>query len=93
MNDVLINILSVVVTAVILPLISFAGTKLIAYLNAKVKDENAKLHLTSATTIVTNAVLTVFQTYVDSLKNLTLSQDITKTSLVILTYIVSHIKI
>ena len=34
----------------------------------KVKDENAKLHLTSATTIVTNAVLTVFQTYVDSLK-------------------------
>lgn len=68
MNDILINILSVVVTAVILPLISFAGTKLIAYLNAKVKDENAKLHLTSATTIVTNAVLTVFQTYVDSLK-------------------------
>lgn len=68
MNDVLINILSVVVTAVILPLISFAGTKLISYLNAKVKDENVKLHLTSATTIVTNAVLTVFQTYVDSLK-------------------------
>ena len=68
MNDILLNILSVVVTAVVLPLISYAGTKLISYLNAKVKDENVKLHLTSATTIVTNAVLTVFQTYVDSLK-------------------------
>ncbi len=68
MNDILINIISVLVTAVILPLISFAGTKLISWLNAKVKDENAKMQLTVATNIVTNAVLTVFQTYVDSLK-------------------------
>ncbi len=68
MNDILINIISVLVTAVILPLISFAGTKLISWLNAKVKDENAKMQLAVATTIVKNAVLTVFQTYVDSLK-------------------------
>lgn len=68
MNEVLINIISVLVTAVILPLISFAGTKLISWLNTKVKDENAKMQLTVATNIVTNAVLTVFQTYVDSLK-------------------------
>ncbi len=68
MNEILINIISVLVTAVILPLISFAGTKLISWLNAKVKDENAKMQLTVATTIVKNAVLTVFQTYVDSLK-------------------------
>jgi len=68
MNDILLNILSVVVTAVILPLISFAGTKLISWLNTKVKDENAKVQLTVATNIVTNAVLSVFQTYVDSLK-------------------------
>ncbi len=68
MNEILINIISVLITAVILPLISFAGTKLISWLNAKVKDENAKMQLTVATTIVKNAVLTVFQTYVDSLK-------------------------
>lgn len=68
MNEILINIISVLVTAVILPLISFAGTKLISWLNAKVKDENAKMQLIVATTIVKNAVLTVFQTYVDSLK-------------------------
>ena len=67
MNEILINIISVLVTAVVLPLISFAGTKLISWLNAKVKDENAKMQLTVATNIVKNAVLTVFQTYVDSL--------------------------
>jgi len=68
MNELIMNILSVVVTAVILPLISFAGTKLISYLNSKIKDNNAKELLTTATTIVTNAVRSVFQTYVDSLK-------------------------
>ena len=68
MNDILLNILSVVVTAVILPLISYAGTRLISYLNSKIKDEKAKEFLSQATTVVTNAVRAVFQTYVDSLK-------------------------
>lgn len=68
MNEILLNILSIVVTAVILPLISFAGTKLISFLNSKIKDEKAKELLTKATSIVTNAVRTVFQTYVESLK-------------------------
>jgi ribosome-binding factor A len=57
-----------VVTAVILPLISYAGTRLISYLNSKIKNEKAKDLLTQATTVVTNAVRAVFQTYVDSLK-------------------------
>lgn len=68
MNEILMNIISVVVTAVILPLISFAGSKLITWLNTKIKDENGKIQLTVATTIVTNAVRSVFQTYVDTLK-------------------------
>lgn len=68
MNEIVMNIISVLVTAVILPLISFAGARLIAWLNAKVKDENSKIQLTVATTIVTNAVRSVFQTYVDTLK-------------------------
>lgn len=68
MNEVLLNILSVVVTAVILPLISYAGTRLISYLNSKIKDEKAKEFLSQATTVVTNAVRAVFQTYVESLK-------------------------
>lgn len=68
MNEIILNIISVVVTAVILPLISYAGARLIAWLNAKIKDENAKLQLTVATDIVMNAVRSVFQTYVETLK-------------------------
>ena len=52
----------------IVPLISFAGTKLMAFLNSKIKNNQAKELLVQATTIVTNAVRSVFQTYVDSLK-------------------------
>ena len=68
MNDILFNILSVVVTSIILPLITYAGTRLITYLNSKIKDANARILLTTATDIVVNAVRSVFQTYVDSLK-------------------------
>ena len=68
MNDILLTIISVVVTTIILPLISYAGARLVAYLNSKIKDENSKLMLTTATDIVINAVRAVFQTYVDSLK-------------------------
>lgn len=68
MNEILLNVLSVIVTAVILPLISYAGARLVTYLNSKIKDANAKILLTTATDIVINAVRSVFQTYVDSLK-------------------------
>ena len=68
MNDILLNILSVVVTSIILPLITYAGARLLTYLNSKIKDTNARILLTTATDIVINAVRSVFQTYVDSLK-------------------------
>lgn len=68
MNDILLNILSVVVTSIVLPLLTYAGTRLITYLNSKIKDTNARILLTTATDIVINAVRSVFQTYVDSLK-------------------------
>ena len=68
MNNILLNIISVIVTAIILPLISYLGLRLTTYLNNKIKDEKAKTLLTKATQIVTNAVRSVFQTYVESLK-------------------------
>ena len=68
MNEILLNILSIVLMAVILPLLSYGVTRLITYLNSKIKDEKAKKLIIQATEIVTNAVKTVFQTYVDSLK-------------------------
>ena len=83
MNEIILNIISVVVTAVILPLISYAGARLIAWLNAKIKDENAKLQLTVATDIVTNAVRSVFQTYVEALKkNGTFDKESQKVALI-----------
>lgn len=68
MNNILLNIISVIVTAIILPLISYLGLRLTTYLNNKIKDEKAKTLLTKATQIITNAVRSVFQTYVESLK-------------------------
>lgn len=68
MNEILINIISVIVTAVILPLISLAGTRLIKFINSKIKNDEAAKFFTTATTIVLNAVRSVFQTYVESLK-------------------------
>ena len=68
MNEILINVLSIIVTAVIIPLISYLGVRLSTYLNNKIKDENAKRMLNEATQIVLNATRVVFQTYVEALK-------------------------
>lgn len=68
MNDIVLSIISIVVTTIVLPLISIAGTKLIKYIGEKTKDQTATRILTNITGIVERAVRTVFQTYVDSLK-------------------------
>ena len=69
MNEILLNVLSIIVTAVIIPVISFLGYKLSQFLNSKIKDEKARNLLNKANEIVLNAVRSVFQTYVESLKN------------------------
>ncbi len=69
MNEILINILSVIIIAVVLPLISLDGTQLIKLINSKIKNDTTVKLLTEATTVVTNAVRCVFQTYVESLKS------------------------
>lgn len=68
MNEILLNVLSVVITAVVLPLISLLGTKLVSWISSKTKNEKAAKLLSEATTIVLNAVRSVFQTYVEALK-------------------------
>lgn len=68
MNEILLNILSVVVSVVVLPLISLIGAKLVSFINTKINNEKASKLLTKATEIVTNAVRSVFQTYVEALK-------------------------
>lgn len=68
MNDIIISIISVVVTSVVSPLITLGGAKLIQYLNQKIKDEKIRNTLTGITQLVERAVRSVFQTYVESLK-------------------------
>lgn len=68
MNEILINIISVVVTSIVLPLLSIAGAKLVQLINSKIKNNKAANFLSTATTIIINAVRSVFQTYVEDLK-------------------------
>ena len=68
MNDILLNVLSVTVSAVVVPVIGFLGYKLTQWLNSKIKDDKAKTLLNRANEIVLDAVRTVFQTYVEALK-------------------------
>lgn len=68
MNDILLNVLSVVVSAVIIPLITLLGGKLIQWIGTKINDEKAAKYLQTISKIVLDAVKAVFQTYVESLK-------------------------
>lgn len=69
MNEILLNVLSIIVTAVVIPVISFLGYKLSSWLSTKIKNEKAANFFKQACDIVLNAVRSVFQTYVESLKN------------------------
>lgn len=71
MNDILLNIISVVVTAIIIPLITMLGSKLISWINSKIQNEKVAGLLTQTTEAVINAVRSAFQTYVEQLKALT----------------------
>lgn len=68
MNEIIINVISVLVTAIVIPIISLLGAKLVSWLSTKIKNEKANRMIQTATEIVISAVKTVFQTYVDSLK-------------------------
>lgn len=68
MNEILIDVISIVVTTVVLPLITFIGIKLNLWLSTKIKDEKSRQILTGITRIVTSNVASVFQTYVEGLK-------------------------
>ncbi len=68
MNDIIVSVISIVVTSVVLPLITLGGTRLIQFLNQKIKDEKTRALLTALTSITERAVRSVFQTYVEALK-------------------------
>jgi hypothetical protein len=68
MNEIIISIISVVVTSVLLPIITYAGIKLSEYLQTKIKDEKQRQLLVNITSIITSNVQSVFQTFVEGLK-------------------------
>lgn len=68
MNEIILNIISCLVTAVIIPLITLLGAKLISWLNTKIKNEKASKLLNDINEIILNAVKCTFQSYVDTLK-------------------------
>lgn len=68
MNENIINVISVLVTSIISPLITFLGIKLTSWLNTKIKDEKSRALLTRITEVVTRNVASTFQTFVESLK-------------------------
>ena len=68
MNEVVLNVLTVLVISVILPLVSVIGGYLTNWLSSKIGNEKAKNLVSKAQEIVASAVQAVFQTYVDSLK-------------------------
>ena len=68
MDDIFINILSCIVTVIILPLITLLGSNLIKWISKKIDDENVEKNLIKATNIILDAVKYVLQTYVDNLK-------------------------
>ena len=62
------NIIFSCVGIVLTGLCSWLTTKLITWLNTKIKDKKVAGYITSITEIVMSAVKQVMQTYVDSLK-------------------------
>lgn len=63
-----LNLVWAAVGVLITGLMSWATTALVSWLNSKIKNEKLAKFTTEITTIVMNAVKTIMQTYVDSLK-------------------------
>ena len=64
-QTILLSALSIVVTA----LVTWLSERLISWINAKVKNTKYGQYLTDAVGVITRAVKTTYQTYVEALKN------------------------
>ncbi|MDX9808127.1 MAG: hypothetical protein RBS87_06195 [Acholeplasma sp.] len=68
MNEIVVNVIAVVVTSVVIPLITLLGAKLTQWINGKIKDDETKKVVEEINQIVSTNVSYVFQTYVENLK-------------------------
>ena len=68
MPQEVLNIILSAVSILVTGLASWGVGVLINWMNSKIKDQTLARHLTAATQIVTDAVMNVFQSFVDTLK-------------------------
>lgn len=68
MPQEILNIILSAVSILVTGLVSWGVGLLISWLNSKIKDQDLARHLTAVTQIVTDAVMNVFQSFVDTLK-------------------------
>jgi hypothetical protein len=68
LNEIVVNVIAVVVTSVVIPLITLLGAKLTQWINGKIKDDETKKVVEEINQIVSTNVSYVFQTYVENLK-------------------------
>jgi hypothetical protein len=67
-HQILITVVSTLVTAVVLPLITVVGKKLSDWIATKIDHEELNAHIADGIHVVTTAVNSVMQSYVDGLK-------------------------
>ena len=67
--DTVLEIVLSAVSILITGLASWGVSVLINWMNSKIKDQDLARHLTAITQIVTDAVMNVFQTFVQTLKD------------------------
>jgi hypothetical protein len=68
LNEIVVNVIAVVVTSVVIPLVTLLGAKLTQWINGRIKDDETKKVVKEINQIVSTNVSFVFQTYVDNLK-------------------------
>ena len=68
MPQEVLNIILSAVSIVVTGLVSWGVSVLITWMNGKIKDQKLAKHLTAVTQIVTDAIMNVFQSFVETLK-------------------------
>ena len=68
MPQEVLNIILSAVSILVTGLASWGVGMLISWMNKKIKDQTLVKHLTAVTQIVTDAVMNVFQSFVETLK-------------------------
>ena len=65
----IMSIIQSALSVIITGLITFATSKLIQLINSKIEDKKAANYLSTIINLVGDSVKTVYQTYVEALKN------------------------